>query len=431
MFWACSPSQTPEERPAAGAQASDASSGRPGGESGSESSAEGGRAGAGPLPSPNLVDFLPIDFDLDPAQATDFAFYPDGSGDLLMLAKTGELRRYQLAGNAAQLLASWSLPGIYDRGDCGAISLAFDVTLAEDPYVYVAGCTSVSESKIFRVSLDSNGDVIQGSEIAILSVGNPASTQPQHNVGSIGFEPTGVLWALFGDKGLGEPAGQPDNDLGKLLRVIPSRTPELGGYEPAPGNHAAPNSSNPNMFALGLRSPFRGTRDARGFFWIGDVGSDFYEEINIIRDPGANLGWPKYEGPCQSCNDALPPALYWDQSRSAPYAVEDAELEDTNARVAWVGPEVETHDPDRYGGGLAGSVIFGDYCGGFLRHARIDDDGRIVLDQHLGHLANASALRQRDDGFVYAVTFGRCESNMSAEGDSFSRLFRMVLVEAE
>jgi hypothetical protein len=51
----------------------------------------------------------------------------------------------------------------------------------------------------------------------------------------------------------------------------------------------------------------------------------------------------------------------------------------------------------------------------------------VILDEPLGHLNNAAAFRQHTDGFVYAVTFGRCEVAKDNAGDEpVSRLFRMI-----
>jgi hypothetical protein len=95
--------------------------------------------------------------------------------------------------------------------------------------------------------------------------------------------------------------------------------------------------------------------------------------------------------------------------------------------VAWAGPEVEAHEPDRYAGRLAGSVLFGDYCAGFVRQGRVDDAGVPTLDAPLGHLNDASAFRQHSDGYVYAVSFGRCQTDVDNQADeNLSRMFRMV-----
>jgi hypothetical protein len=191
-------------------------------------------------------------------------------------------------------------------------------------------------------------------------------------------------------------------------------------------NPTLPGVSGGDIYALGLRSPFRGIRDSRGFYWVGDVGGDLFEEINLVKAPAQDFGWSDIEGPCPDC-ETEGPLLYWDQTPSAGYVLDDPHSSPTTARVAWVGPEVLAHDPDRYGGQLSGSVLFGDYCAGFVRHARVDDGGALQLDAPLGHLQNPSSLRQHSDGYVYAVTFGRCETSKENAGDEpFSRLFRMV-----
>ena len=53
------------------------------------------------------------------------------------------------------------------------------------------------------------------------------------------------------------------------------------------------------VYATGFRNPFRFTlRPGRGPA-VGDVGYITYEELNLIQ-PGANYGWPCYEGPSRN-----------------------------------------------------------------------------------------------------------------------------------
>jgi hypothetical protein len=388
--------------------------------------ADGGEAGASGLAEELRVDFEEVTLEGEPTFVTDFAFYPN-SEDFLALSKDGTLWRYRLEGAHAALLGTALVSGVFDQGDCGAISLAFEPDLARGAFVYVASCASVTGSQIVRLDLNDEGDVVPGSEAPILYVGDEQATRTWHNVGSIGFEPSGVLWALFGDKAQKGAARDLSTNLGKLLRIVPSREPKLGGYEPAPDNPELPGSVNPDVYAFGLRSPFRGARDRRGFFWIGDVGGDLFEEVDLATGPGMDFGWSDFEGPCQDCSSTSSPLLYWPQTPDAAYVLEDEAPQATSARVAWAGPEVLEHEPDRYRGRLAGTVLFGDYCSGFVRHAEVDDVGNVILDAPLGHLNNAASFRQHTDGYVYAVTFGRCETAKNNAGDEpFSRLFRMI-----
>jgi hypothetical protein len=374
------------------------------------------------------VEFEELALESEPTFITDFVFYPGSDSDFLALDKSGRLLRYTLGEQGASLVSSAQVDGVYDKLDCGAISLAFEPDLAKGNYVYVGTCVSQTHSEILRLDLDEQLDVVADSQVSILSVGFDGATRPWHNIGSIGFEPSGVMWALFGEKVQGAPAQDLGVNLGKLVRIVPSREPGLGGFEPAPdGPLVDEKAAAPAVYGLGLRSPFRGTLDSRGFYWVGDVGSDFFEEVNVARGPLTNFGWPSHEGPCADCGETTTPAFYWPHGASSDYIADDPEVEVTLGRVAWAGPEILPHDPDRYGGRLAGSVLFGDFCAGFLRHARVDDDGVPTLDAPLGHLNNAGAFRQHSDGFVYAITFGRCQSDVVNKADeAFSRMYRMV-----
>lgn len=379
-------------------------------------------------PASLRVEFEELALDGEASYVTDFVFYPGSDTDFLALDKSGKLLRYSMMGERARLMGIAQVDGVYDRLDCGAISLAFEPDFTLGNYVYVGTCVSQTHSEILRLDLDDNLDVVEGSEVSVFRVGSTAATRPWHNVGSLGFEPDGTMWALFGEKVQGMPAQDLAEDLGKLVRFVPSREPGLGGSEPAADNPLIDDDKGePSVYALGLRSPFRGARDSRGFFWVGDVGSDYFEEVNVVRKPLDNFGWPDQEGPCSDCGDTIAPAFSWPHRGSPDYVADDPDVETTVARVVIAGPEVTPHDPDRYGGRLAGSVLFGDYCAGFLRQGRVDEDGIPTLDAPLGHLNNAAAFRQHTDGYVYALTFGRCQTDVkNAADEAFSRLYRMV-----
>ena len=64
---------------------------------------------------------------------------------------------------------------------------------------------------------------------------------------------------------------------------------------------AAADPNERRIISQGFRNPFRFTqRPGTDELWVGDVGWNDWEEINIIKNDGLavqNFGWPCYEGP--------------------------------------------------------------------------------------------------------------------------------------
>ena len=86
---------------------------------------------------------------------------------------------------------------------------------------------------------------------------------------------------------------------GGLPYQVPSDNPFVG----TPG-------ARPEIFALGLRNPWRASFDsASGAFFIGDVGENTIEEVNLGQK-GANYGWPIAEGPSSNTAFVNPIAFY-------------------------------------------------------------------------------------------------------------------------
>ncbi len=96
-------------------------------------------------------------------------------------------------------------------------------------------------------------------------------------------------------------------------------------YSPPPDNPYVGVAGLDEIFAIGLRNPWRWSFDrANGNMWIGDVGQGAWEEVNF-RTPanakGVNFGWHCYEGmhvyPYVSCtNDSINPIFDYPHSSS-------------------------------------------------------------------------------------------------------------------
>ncbi|XP_057519814.1 HIPL1 protein isoform X1 [Amaranthus tricolor] len=142
----------------------------------------------------------------------------------------------------------------------------------------------------------------------IFTMGLPFTS---HHGGQILFGPDGYLYFMMGDGGgKGDPYNFSQNLkslLGKIMRFDVNNFPSAAeiSTEGLWGNYSIPkdnpyindNQSQPEIWAIGLRNPWRCSFDAErsSYFMCTDVGQDKFEEVNIITK-GGNYGWRAYEG---------------------------------------------------------------------------------------------------------------------------------------
>jgi glucose/arabinose dehydrogenase len=198
--------------------------------------------------------------------------------------------------------------------ESGLLGMAFHPGFPTTPYVYVNYTTTGPSGSGFplisRISrfatADSGASLNPASEEILLTVPQPASN---HNGGHLVFGPEdGYLYAGLGDGGgagdPGENAQDPTNVLGTILRIdvdggspyaIPPDNPFAGNL-PCPEGVSLVADGCPEIFAFGLRNPWRFSFDRTGgTLWAGDVGQDSWEEVDII-EVGGNYGWDEREG---------------------------------------------------------------------------------------------------------------------------------------
>jgi glucose/arabinose dehydrogenase len=220
----------------------------------------------------------------------------DGSGRLFVLEQTGRIRI--VAGGALLERPFLNLAGrIRAGGERGLLGLAFHPDYASNRRLLVNytrdpdGATVIAE---YRTTLR-DPDRASRVERVLLTVAQPFSN---HNGGMLAFGPDGHLYIALGDGGSGgDPqnhAQNPNSLLGKILRI------DVDGAQPyaiPPDNPFAAGGGRREIFALGLRNPWRFSFDRRsGRLFAGDVGQNESEEIDIIRR-GRNYGWRIMEGP--------------------------------------------------------------------------------------------------------------------------------------
>ncbi len=180
----------------------------------------------------------------------------------------------------------------------GLLGMDFHPDFANNGYMYVNYTGSLDgdfTSFIVRyTSTDGGATFDPGSAKEILHLYQPYSN---HNGGNLLFGPDGYLYIGFGDGGYANDplaAGQ-DTEvlLGKMLRI------DVDGGDPyaiPADNPFAAGGGAPEIYAWGLRNPWRYSFDtATGELWVGDVGQDKWEEIDLV-ELGGNYGWDAKEG---------------------------------------------------------------------------------------------------------------------------------------
>ncbi len=180
---------------------------------------------------------------------------------------------------------------VYYGGERGLLGLAFHPNYPSTPHFFVNYINNSGNTVIAKYSVSSNPDIANTSETILMTINQPYSN---HNGGCINFGPDGYLYIGMGDGGSG---GDPQNYsqnlnslLGKMLRI----DIDNGSTYSIPSD----NPYGDEIWAAGLRNPWKFTFDNNGDLWIADVGQNEFEEINMVSDnpSGINYGWRCYEG---------------------------------------------------------------------------------------------------------------------------------------
>jgi len=242
----------------------------------------------------------------------------DGSGRLFILDQIGTVRIIRADGNLNPEpfldLRNRIVELMPDFDERGLLGLAFHPDYATNGRLFVFytapkgpdtptefdSQTHVSE---FRVSADDPDRADAANERVLLTIDKP---QFNHNGGQLAFGPDGYLYIAVGDGGgandvgIGHTAdlgnGQDKTTLrGKLLRIDVDQGDPYG--IPADNPFVDDATARPEIWALGLRNPWRFSFDSGGArrLFVGDAGQDLFEEVDII-ERGGNYGWNVKEG---------------------------------------------------------------------------------------------------------------------------------------
>jgi hypothetical protein len=184
----------------------------------------------------------------------------------------------------------------------GLLGLAFHPKYKENGqlFIYYTSKDPPHTSVISRltVSKDDPNRADPQSEKVLLTIKQPFWN---HNGGNLLFGPDGYLYIGLGDGGsANDPHGNGQNLrtlLGSILRIDIDRQEGDKAYAIPPDNPFVGRAdARPEIFAYGIRNAWGMAFDpVTGLFWVGEVGQNIWEEINLI-EKGGNYGWNLREG---------------------------------------------------------------------------------------------------------------------------------------
>jgi glucose/arabinose dehydrogenase len=180
----------------------------------------------------------------------------------------------------------------------GFLGFAFHPKFATNGRIYVTWTTTDAGGPASEVGFltSTNGGASFTTYTKILSFNR---TRFEHCGGGIAFSKEGYLLLGFGDMANDTHGQRIPSFSARILRLDvdnSSAGKQYGIPSSNPYKNAGPGAEPPEVFAKGLRNPFRVSVDREtGDIWVGDVGQDTYEEVNRI-DLGGNYGWPCREG---------------------------------------------------------------------------------------------------------------------------------------
>jgi glucose/arabinose dehydrogenase len=342
-----------------------------------------------PIVSHDILSMLPFSASLKSPVFLTHA--RDQSGRLFIVEQPGTIRILE-KGKLLKVPFLDIKERVLFEGEQGLLGLAFHPEYRLNGRFFVNytrkddGATVIAE---YHRSEQAN---LAGREERILiSIPQP---YPNHNGGMIAFGPDGYLYIGMGDGGSGgDPQNRAQNKdelLGKLLRIDVSN---LTPYGIPTDNPFVRGKERPEVFAMGLRNPWRFSFDREtGDLWLADVGQNKWEEVNVVRK-GGNYGWRVMEGfhcfnlpePCGKENFTSPLLEYDHQGGRC----------SITGGYVYRGSAIPA---------LIGTYLYGDFCSGEIFSVRTGQGGQVKGEPGvLKTNAAISSFGEDENGEIYLL----------------------------
>jgi len=207
--------------------------------------------------------------------------------------KSGQIREIQNYDNDPKInpkpiLNIESLISENENWEHGINGFAFSPNFKEDKYIFVSYNDKENQIILSRFKYDDKIKQAKiSSEVELLSVERLSSDDsPEHNCGTISFNPKdNYLYTCLGDTRVPESAQNIKVLNGKILRIDPFNLGENGkNYSFVRENPFIQLDGKPEILFLGFRNPWKFSFDSEtGDIYIPDVGSEYIEELNIVK----------------------------------------------------------------------------------------------------------------------------------------------------
>ncbi|MEN3113139.1 PQQ-dependent sugar dehydrogenase [Uliginosibacterium paludis] len=311
------------------------------------------------------------------------AFLPDGR--MLVTEREGRLRIVSPDGKLSEPVEG--LPEVSARGQGGLLDVLLDPAFASNRTIYLSYAESGSGGSgtaVARARLDTGRLAL--SELRVIYRQTPKVGGNGHFGSRLVFGADGMLYISLGERQKFDPAQDPQQSLGKVVRIQPD------GSIPADNPFAGRKGWLPEIWTLGHRNPQGMTLEPGSKrIWLAEHGAMGGDEINLLV-AGSNYGWPvisygrHYTGLKIGEGSEKPgmaqPVCYWDPS----IAPGNLAFYDSDKAPAWRGNLFVTALKDEAVHRLV------------LREGRVSGSERIPVGDRVRD------IRVGPDGWLYLLT---------------------------